>query len=202
MISCHIYPWVHGRGSLRPSVRAARGGDRRRADADRGGRAPYGDDRPQPPRAPGARAPGAASARRPQGFLHGATPGGVAPAPAHATARGFAMASIKDVLASWEAGLGAGLMELVGFEDAVATPGTDRPAARRPTWSAASPRAGLVGYSSVRRRSRRHSASRDRRWPRDGPLRRPERGGPLPPEGEGAGGVAAGGRDRRGRASA
>ncbi len=39
--------------------------------------------------------------------------------------RGFSLASIKDILATWEAG--AGLMELVGFEDAVATPGTDGP---------------------------------------------------------------------------
>jgi DNA-binding transcriptional MerR regulator len=37
--------------------------------------------------------------------------------------RGFSLASIKDVLASWEAGVG--LMEVVGFEDAMTTPGSD-----------------------------------------------------------------------------
>jgi DNA-binding transcriptional MerR regulator len=40
-------------------------------------------------------------------------------------ARGFTLSSIKDLLASWEAG--AGLMEVVGFEDAMTTPGTAGP---------------------------------------------------------------------------
>ncbi len=39
--------------------------------------------------------------------------------------RGFSLGSIKDVLASWESG--AGLMEVVGFEDAMTTPGADGP---------------------------------------------------------------------------
>jgi DNA-binding transcriptional MerR regulator len=39
--------------------------------------------------------------------------------------RGFSLESIKEVLASWEAG--AGLMEVVGFEDAMTTPGAEGP---------------------------------------------------------------------------
>jgi DNA-binding transcriptional MerR regulator len=39
--------------------------------------------------------------------------------------RGFSLGSIKDILASWESG--AGLMEVVGFEDAMTMPGADGP---------------------------------------------------------------------------
>jgi DNA-binding transcriptional MerR regulator len=65
--------------------------------------------------------------------------------------RGFSLESIKEVLASWEAG--AGLMEVVGFEDAMTTHGADGP---RREVDAASPGEGwpeLLDHPSARRKA-------------------------------------------------